>query len=76
MLQESPEFHTALEQNIVTAEMQWDTQPRLGLKLSKILNAQEIKRYQVMSEGVDSYLLPNGYRELNLRLSCSDSLII
>ena len=103
VLQESPEFRTALEQNVVTAEMQWDTQPqtvagstiavilyrlsanylkfqrfytRLGLKLPKILNAQEIKRYQVMSEGMDSYLLPNGYRELNLRLSCSDSLII
>ena len=103
VLQESPEFRTALEQNVVTAEMQWDTQPqtvagstiavilyrvsanylkfqrfytRLGLKLPKILNAQEIKRYQVMSEGVDSYLLPDGYRELKLRLSCSYSLII
>ena len=101
--EESPEFRTALEQNVATAEMQWDTQPqivagstitvilyrlsanylkfqrfytRLGLKLPKILNAQEIKRYQVMSEGVDSYLLPGGYRELKLGLSRSGSLII
>lgn len=89
MLQkESPEFHTALEQNVVTAEMQWDTQPqivsgstivvilsrlsanylkfqrfytRLGPKLPKILIPHDIKRYQAMTESMDSYLLPNGY---------------